>query len=126
MESNRRSISFIAADDADAAQAFFTDVLGLELCDSTPFALVFLDGDHVLRVQIVNELQRVGHTVHGWQVENIAREIAVLTAKGVVFQRFDQLQQDALGIWTTPNGDKIAWFNDPSGNTLSLTEHVAT
>lgn len=124
MNSTRQPVSFIATDSPDEARVFFAEVLGLELLEATPFALVFLDGAHVLRVQIVSELQPVDYTVHGWQVTDIARDIEELTSKGVRFQRFDQLNQDALGVWTTPDGNKIAWFSDPSGNTLSLTEYT--
>ena len=60
--------------------------------------------------------------MHGWQVTNIIEEIQDLTSKGVVFCHFDPLPQDAHGIWTTPDGHKVAWFKDPSGNILSLTQ----
>ena len=124
MENTRQPVSFIATDNADEAKIFYADVLGLELREASPFALVFVDGGHVLRVQIVSKLQTVEYTVHGWQVLDIARSIVELRSKGVHFQRFDQLDQDALGVWTTPEGNKIAWFTDPSGNTLSLTEYA--
>ena len=119
MENTRQPVSFIATDKPDEARTFFTDVLGLKLREATPFALVFVDGDHVLRVQIVSELQPVGYTVHGWQVTDIVQHIEELISKGVHIQRFDHLSQNALGVWTTPDGNKIAWFADPSGNTLS-------
>ncbi|MEP5757871.1 MAG: VOC family protein [Litoreibacter sp.] len=114
----------MATDKPDAARAFFSDIMGLELREATPFALVFLDRCHVLRVQIIPEFEPVGYTVHGWQVGNIVDEVEDLSSKGVLFQRFDQLDQDKLGIWTTPDGSKIAWFSDPSGNTLSLSEYA--
>ena len=126
MENSREPVSFIATDKPDAARTFFVDVIGLELREETPFALVFLDGEHILRVQIISELQPTGYTAHGWRVANIAQEIEILRTKGVQFLHFEQLAQDELGIWTTPDGNKIAWFTDPSGNTLSLTEHVQT
>lgn len=126
METSREPVSFIATDKPDEAQAFYADAIGLKLREATPYALVFLDGCHALRVQIVPELHPVDYTVHGWQVSNINDEIEMLIAKGVQFRRFDQLIQDALGIWTTPEGNKIAWFTDPSGNTLSLTEYAQT
>lgn len=125
MQSARTPVSFIATDQPDAARAFFSDVIGLDLREASPFALVFVDGDHVLRVQIVEKMQPAPYTVHGWQVTDIALEIERLTAYGVSFQRFAQLPQDALGIWTTPDGSKIAWFSDPSGNVLSLTQHAS-
>jgi len=112
MQQHREPVSFIATDKPEAAQA----------------ALVFLDGspdrNHVLRVQITPQFQPAPFTAHGWRVSDIAREIEALSAKGVAFLRFDQLPQDALGIWTAPDGSKIAWLADPSGNILSLTEHA--
>lgn len=122
MTQARTPISFIATDLPDAAQAFYGEVLGLRLLEASPFALVFADGDHVLRVQIVASLEPAQHTAHGWQVPDLAAEMIALAAKGVVFERFAPLDQDALGIWTTPDGHRIAWFRDPSGNVLSLTE----
>ena len=124
MDTIREPVSFIATDKPDAARVFFSDIMGLVLCEVTPFALIFLDRCHVLRVQIISEVEPVGYTVHGWQVANIVDEVEELSSKGVHFQRFDQLDQDELGIWTTPDGSKIAWFCDPSGNTLSLTEYA--
>ena len=126
MRNVRQPVSFIATDNPDEARTFFEDVLGLELREATPFALVFVDGGHVLRVQIVPELQPASYTVHGWQVADIARDVEELASKGVRFQRFDQLIQDALGVWTAPDGNKIAWFSDPSGNIFSLTEYTDT
>lgn len=124
MQSTRAPVSFIATDQPGAARVFFADVIGLKLLEASPYALVFADGDHVLRVQIVEQVDPAPYTVHGWQITDITDEIATLTARGVNFQRFDQLPQDALGIWTTPDGSKIAWFTDPSGNILSLTQHA--
>lgn len=122
MTLSRRPISFVATTDPKAAKAFFGKTLGLNLLESSPYALVFSDGGHMLRVQIVTDLRPAQHTVHGWRVTNIKRDVEELASKGVEFLMFEQLSQSAAGVWTTPNGDKIAWFKDPSGNTLSLTE----
>ena len=124
MANPRRPISFVATLEPEKAKAFYGAVLGLELIEESPYALAFADGENMLRVQIVAELSPASYTVHGWQVTGIAREIEELASKGVAFLSFDQLPQDALGIWTTPDGNKIAWFKDPSGNILSLTEYV--
>ena len=122
MTTARSPISFIATSDPDKALAFYRDVLELQLLEASPYALVFRDADTMLRVQIVPELRTASHTVHGWQVDDIAHNIAELTTKGVTFLTFEQLEQDATGVWTTPEDHKVAWFNDPSGNILSLTE----
>jgi hypothetical protein len=61
----------------------------------------------------------------GWQVENIGKDATELKERGVEFLRFDYFEQDSLGIWTAPSGDKVAWFKDPDGNILSLSQHVS-
>ena len=118
----RRPISFVASLEPEKAKAFYGEVLALELLEASPYALVYSDGGNMLRVQIVAELSPASHTVHGWQVADIERETKELGSKGVDFLKFDQLEQDATGVWTTPDGHKIAWFKDPSGNILSLTQ----
>jgi len=118
----RKPISFIATAQLEKAKVFYGSIMELELCEPSPFALVFKDEDHWLRVQIVDEITVQPYTIHGWQVFDIASHIRNLTAKGVVFEKFLGLTQDGDGIWTTPDGNKIAWFKDPCGNTLSLTE----
>jgi hypothetical protein len=63
-------------------------------------------------------------TILGWETASIEDDVKSLTARGVVFSRFSFLEQDDLGIWTAPGGDKVAWFPDPDGNVLSLSQHV--
>ena len=62
--------------------------------------------------------------VLGWQVTDIERQVAALQSRGVQFERFGFFEQDALGIWTAPGGDKVAWFKDPDGNVLSVSQHI--
>lgn len=126
MTRTRTPISFFATNDPEQAKTFYGEVLGLELIESSPYALVFRDGSQMLRVQIVSDLIPASHTVHGWDVMSIEEEIEDLSAKGLVFLKFTQMDQDPSGIWTTPDGHKIAWFKDPSGNTLSLTQFKPT
>ena len=76
----------------------------------------------MLRVQKVHELRPARHTVLGWRVPDIRSRIKELTKKGVRFERYDGLGQDESGVWTTPSGAKVAWFKDPDGNTLSITQ----
>jgi hypothetical protein len=58
-------------------------------------------------------------TVAGWGVPDVAVTVEALTGLGVGFNRYEGLEQDDLGIWTAPGGDRVAWFADPDGNTLS-------
>ena len=89
---------------------------------TTDLACVFDANGTMLRVTAVAEVARPGYTVLGWRVSDIAAVVRDLTARGVAFLRYDGMEQDESGVWTTPAGDKIAWFADPDGNVLSLTQ----
>jgi catechol 2,3-dioxygenase-like lactoylglutathione lyase family enzyme len=115
-------ISFVATKHAAKARKFYEETLGLTFVSDDPFAIVFDVGGTMLRVQKVEELVPAGHTVLGWEVADISAEVKALGIKGVKFERFPGMGQDKLGVWVSPAGGKIAWFKDPDGNTLSLTE----
>jgi catechol 2,3-dioxygenase-like lactoylglutathione lyase family enzyme len=118
-------IAFVATTDPRRAKAFYAGTLGLRLTGEDPFALVFDAAGTMLRVATVTALKPAGYTVLGWNVRDIDRAVRDLVEKGVAFQRYDGMPQDELGIWTSPGGARIAWFLDPDGNTLSLTEFTA-
>ncbi len=115
-------IAFVATTDPVRAREFYAGVLGLRLVADVPAALVFDAHGTMLRIAKVQTLSPARHTVLGWKVVNVAGAAERLAAGGVVFERFPGLDQDERGIWTSPDGAKIAWFKDPSGNILSLTE----
>jgi catechol 2,3-dioxygenase-like lactoylglutathione lyase family enzyme len=115
-------VAFVATTNADRAREFYGGVLGLRLLADEPFALVFDAHGTTLRVQKLPELAPARHTVLGWLVPDVAAAIRQLSAKGVAFERYPGLPQDELGIATFPGGSRVAWFKDPDGNTLSLTE----
>jgi predicted enzyme related to lactoylglutathione lyase len=89
--------------------------------DENDYACVFDANGTMLRVTAVAQVARPGYTVLGWSVTDIAETVTELEARGVAFARYEGMEQDAH-VWTTPNGDRIAWFADPDGNVLSLTE----
>jgi catechol 2,3-dioxygenase-like lactoylglutathione lyase family enzyme len=115
-------IAFAPSADLDSSRSFYVDVLGLALQSQDSFACVFRSGDVMLRVTAVGAFTPQPFTILGWAVDQIDVDVARLTALGVRFNRYDGLVQDAYGVWTTPGGDRIAWFPDPDGNTLSLTQ----
>jgi catechol 2,3-dioxygenase-like lactoylglutathione lyase family enzyme len=114
-------IGFIPARDLAVARAFYEGTLGLRVVDDTPFALVLDAGGTMLRVTPVPGPAARPFTIAGWQVPDIDAAVRALAGRGVEFTRYDGMAQDDLGIWTTPGGDRVAWFNDPDGSTLSLT-----
>ena len=122
MLGSRAVVAFVATRDPERARAFYEGVLGLRLVADEPFALVFDAHDTTLRVQKVQELAPARHTVLGWLVPDIAAAVRGLSAGGVRFERFPGLPQDDVGICSFPGGGRVAWFKDPDGNTLSLTE----
>ena len=115
-------VAFAAAEDLDRARAFYEGTLGLAVVEQNDFACVLDANGTMLRVTAVPKVSRAGYTVLGWRVADIAATVRGLAAKGVAFLRFDGMDQDDDGVWTTPGGDKVAWFADPDGNTLSLTQ----
>ncbi len=106
----------------DKAKIFYRDVLGLTLLSEDEYALEFNANGISLRVIIVPVLQPQGFTVLGWNVDDIITTIRSLNKKGVVCEIYAFMEQDELGIWTALGGSKVAWFKDPDGNVLSLTE----
>ena len=115
-------VAFAATTDLSRARAFYEQCLGLPLTEQTDFACVFDANGTMLRVTAVAEVPRAGYTVLGWRVADIAAAARDLATRGVVFIRYDGMDQDDNGVWTTPGGDKVAWFADPDGNILSLTQ----
>lgn len=117
-------VAFAAATDLYRARAFYEQVLGLTVVEHSDFACVFDVNGTMLRVTAVPEVCRAGYTVLGWRVTDITAAVRGLAARGVVFLRYDGMGQDSDGVWTAPSGDKVAWFADPDGNVLSLTQFV--
>jgi len=115
-------IAFAATTDLERARAFYEGVLGLEVREQSPYACVFDAAGTMLRVTAVGAVTQPGYTVLGWRVPDIVEAIDALAARGVRFLRYDGMEQDEHGAWTTARGDRIAWFRDPDGNVLSLTQ----
>lgn len=115
-------IAFSSTTDLARARRFYEGVLGLRVVDENAFACVFDANGTMLRVTAVAQVAQPGYTVLGWSVTDISDTVTELEARGVAFARYDGMEQDAQGIWTTPNGDRIAWFADVDGNVLSLTQ----
>lgn len=117
-------IAFVPVTDFARAKAFYGDKLGLRLVtEEPPYALVFNANGIMLRLTLMKERPPNVGTVLGWQVPEAAEAVGELAQRGVNFEIYGFLEQDRLGIWITPTGAKVAWFKDPDGNTLSISEH---
>ena len=117
-------VAFLPTTDLDRARLFFSETVGLSITECTEFACVFDAHGTALRVTPVGELRPAPYTVLGWAVADIAASVRYLGARGIRFERYPDMKQDELRIWTTPGGDRVAWFKDPDGNVLSLTQRA--
>jgi len=125
MLGNTPIVAFIPTLDFDKARAFYVDVLGLGFVANDGFAMVLDANGTMIRVAKVQpDFKPAIFTILGWEVTEIEKVVAAMTEKGVVFERFGFFEQDALGIWAAPGGAKVAWFKDPDGNTLSVSQHA--
>ena len=115
-------VAFVATRNPELSKQFYRDKLGLKFLSDDGFALVFDIAGTTLRIAKVQVFTPLPFTVLGWQVASIGKTVAELTGKGVVFERFPGMTQDKLGIWNAPGGAKVAWFKDPDGNILSLSQ----
>jgi catechol 2,3-dioxygenase-like lactoylglutathione lyase family enzyme len=115
-------VAFVATTNLRRARAFYEGMLGLPVVEETPFACVFDAHGTPLRVTAVEEVEPVLYTVLGWEVADIEAAMAALAARGVAFLRYPGMEQDARGVWRAPSGARVAWFTDPDGHVLSLTQ----
>jgi catechol 2,3-dioxygenase-like lactoylglutathione lyase family enzyme len=116
-------VAFVYVADRDRALAFYRDTLGLALHSSDGYGDYLELGAALLRLTVIPDHKAHEHPVVGWNVTDIVATVEGLGARGVVFSIYDGMGQDALGIWTSPDGSsKIAFFADPDGNALMLTQ----
>ena len=116
-------IAFVAITNAEKARAFYEGVLGLRFVSDDQFALVFDANGIMVRAVKLKELTPAQFTVLGWEVSGIEDLVKRLAERGVKFERYGFMKQDELGIWVAPSGAKVAWFKDPDGNVLSVSQH---
>jgi predicted enzyme related to lactoylglutathione lyase len=118
-------VAFVSVASREEGRAFYEGVLGLKHKSSDEFGdfYAFANGTH-LRLTPMPDFQAGPHPVVGWDVPDIRATAAELKAKGISFSIYEGMGQDELGIWSAPDGRaKVAWFSDPFGNVLSLSQH---
>lgn len=122
MLGNCALVAFATTADPERAKTFYRDTLGLKFLTEDPAALVFEADGTTVRLAKVARVEPAAHTILGWMVPDIGEYVGRLLDKGVVFNRYDGMGQDDLEICTFPGGGRVAWFQDPDGNVLSLTQ----
>ena len=115
-------VGFLLITDPSRAKDFYCGVLGLPLTHEDDFAVVVDAGGTPLRLAIVPTVPEPVGTNAGWVVDDVSAMVKALTDAGVAFERFPGMDQDDDGVWRVPGGGRVAWFRDPDGNRLSLSQ----
>jgi catechol 2,3-dioxygenase-like lactoylglutathione lyase family enzyme len=123
MLASGKLLGFVATTDYDKAKAFYEGKLGFEFVSLDQYALVMRAGGHTIRISKLPNFGLRQGTVLGWEVQDIEATARWLRDQGVALEKYPFAQDQELGIWTTPNGAKVAWFKDPDGNILSIGQH---
>lgn len=122
MLEGRPFVGFALVTDAARAKAFYCGRLGLQIVHEDEFAVVLDAAGTRLRLVVVDTVPEPAGTNAGWLVDDVSAVARQLAATGVAFERFPGLDQDADGVWRTPSGGGVAWFRDPDGNRLSVSD----
>ena len=123
MLANNKIIGFVPIKDKAHAKEFYEKTLGLPFVSDDGFAMVFNANGNMLRLVKVPDYQPVQFTILGWEVNDIEKTAASLQKNGVEFQKYPWMPQDKSAIWDAPGGARVAWFKDPDGNVLSVSQH---
>lgn len=124
MLASGKIVGFVPTRDYDKARAFYEGKLGFEFVSADQYALVMSVGGHKIRIARVQNFTPAQGTILGWEVEDIETVVTWLRERGVTLEKYPFVQDRELGIWTAPTGDKVAWFKDPDGNILSVSQHL--
>jgi catechol 2,3-dioxygenase-like lactoylglutathione lyase family enzyme len=123
MLASMNMMGFVLTKDYEKARAFYEGKLGFEFVSLDQFALVIQAGKSMIRIVRVPTFTALQSTVLGWEVDDIETIVDWLTKRGVVFEKYPFVQDKERGIWSAPGGNKVAWFKDPDGNVLSVSQH---
>jgi catechol 2,3-dioxygenase-like lactoylglutathione lyase family enzyme len=125
MLSSGKLVGFIPTTDYEKARAFYEGKLEFEFVSLDQFALVMRTGGHTVRIVKIPNFTPLQGTILSWEVQSIEAVATWLRDRGVILEKYPFIQDRELGIWTAPSGDRIAWFKDPDGNVLSISQHIS-
>jgi len=123
MLASAKMVGFVPTKDYDKARAFYEGQLQFEFISLDQFALVVRAGEHMIRIAKISNFTPLQGTILGWQVENIESVVTWLKERGVSVEKYPFIQDQERGIWSAPGGTKVAWFKDPDGNILGISQH---
>ena len=118
-----KMIGFVLTKDYDASKAFYVEKLGFEFVSLDQFALAVKVGGHMVRIVKMQDFKPLRSTILGWEVANIEAAVEWLKSRGVETEKYPFVEDKKRGIWSAPGGAKVAWFKDPDGNVLSVSQH---
>ena len=123
MLASGKMVGFVPTTDYDRARAFYEGKLEFDFVSLDQYALVVSVGGHRIRIAKVPNFTPLEGTILGWEVNNIQTIVTWLRERGVSLEKYPFVEDRELGIWTAPTGDQVAWFKDPDGNILSVSQH---
>ena len=123
MLASSKIVGFVPTKNSEKAREFYEGKLGFRFVSDDQFALLLRAGENLIRVTKAQDFTPAKYTVLGWEVQNIEAMVRWLHERGVVFEKYPFIQDQELGIWSAPGGSKVAWFKDPDGNVLSISQH---
>jgi catechol 2,3-dioxygenase-like lactoylglutathione lyase family enzyme len=126
MLASGKMVGFVPTTDYDRTRAFYEGKLGFDFVSLDQFALVMSAGGQKIRIAKVPNFTPLQGTVLGWEVKDIQAVATWLRNRGVTLEKYPFAQDRELGIWTAPSGDKVAWFKDPDGNILGISQHISS
>lgn len=126
MLASGKMVGFVPTKDYERARAFYEGKLGFEFVSLDAYALVVRVGGHRIRIAKMPNFTPLQGTILGWEVSDVAAVVKWLSERGVATEKYPFVQDKDLGIWSTPNGDKVAWFKDPDGNVLGVSQHASS
>ena len=118
-----KMVGFVLTKDYEQARAFYEGKLGFNFVSLDQFALVIRAGENMIRIVKMPDFVPLRSTVLGWEVGDVEALVGWLVGRGVATEKYPWVQDKERGIWTTPDGNKVAWFKDPDGNVLSVSQH---
>jgi catechol 2,3-dioxygenase-like lactoylglutathione lyase family enzyme len=118
-----KMVGFVLTKDYERARAFYEGKLGFDFVSLDQFALVMRAGENMIRIVKMPDFVPLRSTVLGWEVGDVEAVVGWLVGRGVAMEKYPWVQDKERGIWTTPDGNKVAWFKDPDGNVLSVSQH---
>lgn len=113
------AFSGFSVSDIDEAKKFYGETLGLPVSEQHGLLTLHLAGDRNTLIYPKPDHTPAAFTILNFRVDDIDTAVDELTSRGVRFERYQGMDQDAKGI-NRGGGPFIAWFTDPAGNILSV------